>query len=166
MIVNVTVNHLFDTRGHRLTNLNQPWIIDILQKYADTVHQTGAPLTNCFGFIDGTVRPICRPTRHQRVCYNGHKRFHSLKFQSVVVPVGMIANMFGTIEGRRHDCALLRRSGLLNVLDNARLVDNNGLPFALYGDPAYPVRNYLLSPFKGANLTQDQQNFNRLIFMY
>ena len=27
---------------------------------------------------------ICRPTRHQRGCYNGHKRINAIKFQSVV----------------------------------------------------------------------------------
>ncbi|CAH3150859.1 unnamed protein product, partial [Pocillopora meandrina] len=37
------------------------------------------PLTNCFGFINCTVRPICRPGEKQRVVYNGHKRVHALK---------------------------------------------------------------------------------------
>ena len=163
MIINSTLDYIFEIHGHLLTNINQPWIINNLQKYADAIHQKGAPLTNCFGFIDGTVRPICRPTHNQRVCYNGHKRIHSLKFQSVVVPDGLIASMFGPIEGRRHDCALLRESGLMEELDNAGLVDARGLPFALYGDPAYPIRNYLLCPFKGANLTEEQQTFNRMM---
>ena len=30
----------------------------LLQTYADAVSAQGAPLNNCFGFIDGTVRPI------------------------------------------------------------------------------------------------------------
>ncbi|KAL9977147.1 hypothetical protein ACROYT_G014520 [Oculina patagonica] len=33
--------------------------------------------------MDGTVRPIARPGERQRVLYNGHKRVHALKFQSV-----------------------------------------------------------------------------------
>lgn len=33
----------------------------------------GAPVTNCIGFIEGTVRPIACPIRHQRETYNGHK---------------------------------------------------------------------------------------------
>ena len=32
-----------------------------LQLYVDAVRDKGSVLTNCFGFIDGTVRPICRP---------------------------------------------------------------------------------------------------------
>ena len=41
----------------------------------------GAPLDCCWGFIDGTARPIARPKRHQKVMYSGHKRIHCLKFQ-------------------------------------------------------------------------------------
>ena len=29
-----------------------------LEKYAAVIHAKGTPLTNCWGFIDGTVRPI------------------------------------------------------------------------------------------------------------
>ena len=34
-------------------------------------------LDNSLGFIDGTVRPICKPATHQRVVYNGDKRIHA-----------------------------------------------------------------------------------------
>ena len=57
-----------------------------LREYADCIHQKGAPLDNCFGFIDGTVRQIARPQINQGVVYNGHKRVHALKFQCVVLP--------------------------------------------------------------------------------
>ena len=57
----------------------------------------GAPLKNCFRFVDGTVRPVCRPKRSQKTVFNGHKRVHSLKFQSVVLPNGMIANLYGPV---------------------------------------------------------------------
>ena len=56
-----------------------------------------AALDNCIGFIDGTVRPICLPGELQRIVYNGHKRVHALKFQSVTLPNGMIANMYGPV---------------------------------------------------------------------
>ena len=103
MIINKTIGLIWTSHRHRLTSLNVPWLQPAqLQEYADVVHAKGEPLTNCFGFIDGTVRPICRPTRHQRVCYNGHKRVHALKFQSVVTPNGLIANLYGPMEGRRH----------------------------------------------------------------
>ena len=69
-----------------------------LQEYADVIHLRGAPLEKCFGFIDGTVRPIARPDQHQRIVYNGHKLVHSLKFQCVALPNRLIGNMFGHVD--------------------------------------------------------------------
>lgn len=57
----------------------------------------GAPLDNCFGFLDGTVPPIARPGMNQRVMYNGHKRVHSLKFQAVAKPNGLTANLHDAV---------------------------------------------------------------------
>ena len=68
-----------------------------LEQYAIAVAEKGAALDNCYGFIDGTVRPICRPQDNQRVVYNGHKRVHAIKFQSVTVPSGMIAQIYGPV---------------------------------------------------------------------
>ena len=65
--------------------------------YADGVHSKGAALDNCFGFIDGTVRPISRPKSNQRVVYNGHKGVHALKFQAVSLPTGLIGNIYGPV---------------------------------------------------------------------
>ena len=68
-----------------------------LQTYADAIHNRGAPLDNCLGFIDGTVRPICRPKQDQRMVYNGHKRIHALKFQSLALPNGLIGHLYGPL---------------------------------------------------------------------
>ena len=54
-------------------------------------------MISCFGFIDGTVRPICRLSKNQQVVYNGHKRVHALKFQSVALPNGLIGNIYGPV---------------------------------------------------------------------
>ena len=40
-------------------------------------------------------RPICRPGQNQRSVYNGYKRVHNIKFQSVVLPNGLIGNLAG-----------------------------------------------------------------------
>ena len=57
----------------------------------------GALLDNCFGFIDGTVRPISKPAELLEVVFNGHTRVHSIKFQSITVRPGLIANPFGSV---------------------------------------------------------------------
>ena len=98
MISNRMVDFMFDSHGHRLMNWNNSLLNPpALQRYTDAISNKGVALANCFGFIDGTVRPICRPGINQRVVYNGHKRVHALKFQSVTLPNGMIANMYGPV---------------------------------------------------------------------
>lgn len=78
-------NHTFDTFDHLVTSLDQPWLTaPFLHQYAHVINAKGAPLTHCFGFVDGTVRAMCRPIHHQREVYNGHKRCHGVKFQSIM----------------------------------------------------------------------------------
>ena len=71
----------------------------------------------------------------------------------------MIADLFGPIEGRRHDAFMLGVSGLLPLLE--RIIKPNGEPYVVYGDPAYGISRHIISPFKGAHLTEPQQQFNR-----
>lgn len=98
MITNEILDFIYAHHRHRLTEWNQQLLnAENLQIYADTIYTKGAALSNCFGFVDGTVRPVCRPKQHQRTVYNGHKRVHSIKFQSVTLPNGIIANMFGPV---------------------------------------------------------------------
>ena len=68
MVSNHLMNLIYSNWHHLLTNLQQPWLSPAnLQQFADAIHQKGAPLDNCFGFVDGTVRPVSRPGRNQRV---------------------------------------------------------------------------------------------------
>ncbi|XP_023221108.1 protein ALP1-like [Centruroides sculpturatus] len=158
--VHETVNIIYNSRSKLLLNINEIKLTrEKLNLFSQIITAKGAPLTNCWGFIDGTVRPICRPIRHQRVVFSGHKRIHCLKFQSVVTPDGMIANLFGPIEGRRHDSGMLRESNLLEHLA-AIPCSENGTQFVLYGDSGYPLRQHLITPFRGASLTPEQQVFN------
>ena len=112
-----------------------------------------------FGLIDGTVRKIARPKYLQRIMYNGHKRVHAIKFQSIVLPNGLISNLSGPYEGKRHDCTMLEES---RVLPNLRQVAfHNGVPLCLYGDPAYPLGVHLQGPFRELPLTPKMQAYNK-----
>ena len=75
-------------------------------------------------------------------------------FQSVESPNGLVAHMFGPIEGRRHDAFMLAQSGLHEKLRH--LTKPNGDPFVLYGDPAYGLTQNI-----GAQLTARQAQFNK-----
>ncbi|POM79199.1 LOW QUALITY PROTEIN: Hypothetical protein PHPALM_3180 [Phytophthora palmivora] len=66
---------------------------------------------------DSLMERAYRPklAREQRSVYSGHKQRHGLKFQTVVTWDGMIFHLYGQskdVEGRRHDVALLHKSGL------------------------------------------------------
>ena len=93
------------------TARNQQWLSpNNLQIFADAIHDKGAPLENYWGFVDGTVRPIYRPGKNQRIIYNGHKKVHTIKFQSLVAPSGQIANLFGPVETRTQPAIVCSKS--------------------------------------------------------
>ena len=98
MISNEVVDWMYTTHGHKITQWNHDLLNPAaLNQYADAISNKGAALENCFGFIDGTVRPISRPDANQRIVYNGHKRVHALKFQSVALPNELIDHLYGPV---------------------------------------------------------------------
>ena len=98
MVSNKVLDYIYDTHSHRITQWNHQVLSQpLLQVYSDTIAAQGSALDNCFGFVDGTVRPICRPAEHQRAVYNSHKRVHALKFQSVALPNGLIGHLYGPV---------------------------------------------------------------------
>ena len=98
MVTNQVLDFIYDTHGRRVLQWNHNLLNPrSLEEYTYAVSRKGAPLDNCFGFVDGTVRPVSRPEENQTVLYNGHNRVHAIKFQSVALPNGLIANMFGPV---------------------------------------------------------------------
>ena len=83
------------------------------------------------------------------------KTWHGVKFQSIILPDGMVAQMFGPVEGRRHDVFLLSQSRLD---EHMQLLPPDAY---VYGDQAYPLRPWLLAPFKGPNKPIPQRAWNR-----
>jgi hypothetical protein len=145
--------HLLTFDHHRLTPRK-------LREYANIIRKKASPLHNCWGFVDGTVRPIARPVRMQRTVYNGHKRVHALKYHAIVTPDGIIAHFYGPVEGRRHDKVIWNESGIMDhLLRHSH--EEDGTPMQIYGDPAYGVNRHLISPFQGARLDPRQQLFNK-----
>ena len=71
-----------------------------------------------------------------------------------------MANLHGSIEGKRHDSGMLAMSGLLDALQRYS-VSPYGNTLCIYGDPAYPLRPCFQAPFRGAVLTPDQQAWNK-----
>ncbi len=121
--------------------------------------ETEGVVNNVFGFIDGTFRPTCRPSRHQKIAYSGHKRRHGIKFQSVVIPNGMVAALHGPEAGSRHDSFLLGESEILDQLESMFPTAN----YSLYGDPAYPQSGWLHGGYRNPRPNTPQAEYNKLL---
>lgn len=79
--------------------------------------------------------------------------------QSLETPNGLIAHLFGPIEGRRHDAFMLGESGLQDKLKY--ITKPNGEPFVIYGDPGYGLALNILASFRGFHFTAQEKAFNR-----
>ncbi|XP_070377116.1 uncharacterized protein [Dermacentor albipictus] len=157
-VTSQVISHITATFGYLLSDCNNHhWLSRAsLKDFSNAIRSKGTPLHNCWAFVDGTARPICRPKRNQQAYFSGHKRVHCLKYQSFMCPNGIICQLDGPYPGRRHDADILQESQAYEKLE--RLV--GGQTFVVYGDPAYPLRPLLMKPYAGAFPTASQRAFN------
>ena len=81
------------------------------------------------------------PGHNQRIIYNGHKHIHALKFQSIVAPNGLIANLFGPVEGCRHDSTMLAISQIYPQMQQLSR-GQNGQPTCTVTLPSLTYPNF------------------------
>lgn len=158
-IADVTAAHLFERWKHVLRYDHHRLRPQTLRRFADKLVEAGCSLDNCWGFLDGTLRKVARPDWNQRILYNGWKRYHALKYHCLLTPDGLIAHVYGPVEGRRHDEVVYRMSGLPELLA-LHSWDVDGGPMVIYGDSGYGLSNHLLSPFSSINISSDQKRWN------
>jgi hypothetical protein len=163
-IHNHVLNDLYDDFGHLLRLKPENFSVGDLTLLGEAVHAvTKSEIDTCIGFIDGTVRSICRPTIDQDVVYNGHRRTHALKYQAFVAPNGLIIDLYGPRAGVDHDARLFHESNLnekLSLLVRPSHWNDNAIPFCCFGDQAYPATSFVGLPMRGQNLTRGQREFN------
>ena len=117
-------------------------------------------LSYIIGFIDGTIRKMCRPGGDddpQRECYDCHHKVQGLAWQSVVFANGIIGYIHMEV-GRRHDSYLRSQSALNERF--AAVQERNDVQCKVYGDAAYPIMSHIDRGFKGANLTDAEKAYN------
>ena len=111
-------------------------------------------------FIDCTVIQSCRPgsgpasggvgaPRYnnyiQMAFYNGWKRHHGTKWQSIESPIGVCIDMFGPRSFRRCDLNLLISSNINTKLAQVQAQKPVERQKCLFGDGIYPADTHLLS---------------------
>ncbi|XP_049519125.1 uncharacterized protein LOC119445933 [Dermacentor silvarum] len=158
-VTNKVMRHIERKFGFLLDDLTvHKWLTtEDLKAMSEAVYLKGAPLKNCWAFNDGTVWPICRPSKDQRTYFSGHKRLHALKYQSLMCPNGLICELDGPYPGSKHDAGIFHDSGLYKKLEK---LNEGNQQFVLYGDPAYPLRPLLMKPYGGTRKTVQQEKFN------
>lgn len=158
-IIKFALNHVLNQKGYLLSDL-KVWK-DQIETFSSAIFRKCHTYATCIGFVDGTVRPICRPTEGQKYVYSGHKRCHGLKYQMVVGPNGMVLNLYGPVLGTRHDTYLLYKSQLIPQLESLSTLAQK--QFCVFGDMAYPLSAHIQCPVKGANLSADDNYFNSVM---
>jgi hypothetical protein len=112
------------------------------------------------GFIDGTVREICKPSVLQGPLYNGKDRKHSLKYQAITTPDGMIKHLAGPYPGTRHDQFMLHDSEILEWIGSFPLQPDTQCPYQIYADAGYSSVPGIIVPYHDPELNATHAGFN------
>ena len=100
--------------------------------------------------------------------YFNRKHFYSYVMQGVVDSKGLYLSVSTGYPGRLHDTRVLRLSRLFDAAENDLIlveptvdVDGTTVRPLIVGDSAYPLKEWLLCPFKdNGALTREHKNFN------
>ncbi len=134
---------------------------DDIARFCAGIHRkTNFPI--CFGFIDGTIRPVCKPGLLQGEMYNGKDRVHSIKYQGFCTPDGMLQQLSGPWPGRRHDQVMYSHSGLPEWLDTLPR-HSSGAMYCLYADCGYHTQPGLMVPFPDGEVNMLHEAFNQVM---
>ena len=106
---------------------------------------------NVIGAIDGTHIEIRPPKEHAQT-YVNRKGYHSIILQCVCREDMRFTDCFAGWPGSCHDSRVLRNSDLWEKGDN--LCGNDHI----IGDGAYPIRRWLLTPYRDTGRLTPQQN--------
>ena len=145
-----------------------PLSAEDLQRFAQVV-STKSGVDVVFGFLDGTVRPICKPSIGQSEFYSGKDRLHAIKFQICNTPDGIIRHIDGPWPGRRHDHHMVNSAPLssgspaLTSWIIAHPPTRWGTPYVVYADQGYWQQPGIQVPWPDADFNPEHAVFNDMM---
>lgn len=162
------ISFLMETWSFLLTdNLEfwKPYLVPMSKKIEWKYLQCGGvmPPNTIFrvcAFIDCTYIYSCRPGGGPRfpgvgsarndnliqfTFYNGYKKGHGLKYQTVELPNGMACHVYGPKPLRKSDVEILQQSNIHNKWQELHADVPADDWKVLYGDGIYPIHQFILS---------------------
>lgn len=124
--------------------------------------QTKSPNLPTFivGSIDCCEVPVMPPIEDPASYFN-RKHYYSVKLQAIVDHIPLFRDVFIGWPGRSHDARTFTNSPIFTMLDNQpSLLPHN---YFIVGDSAYPLKVYLMTPFKHLAATPQQKRYNKAI---
>ncbi|XP_065312788.1 uncharacterized protein LOC135922330 [Gordionus sp. m RMFG-2023] len=123
-------------------------------------------LPNCVGCIDGKNCRIRKPPHSGSGFYN-YKHFFSVVLQGIVDAKGKFITVDVGSFGSESDGGVFANSKIYKMIENGEIqlppskrLPNSSLLFPhFFADDAYPLKSYILKPYKGI-LTPQQEAFN------
>lgn len=123
---------------------------------------------NCVGAIDGKHIRIKCPANSGSMYFN-YKKYFSIVLQGLVDANYRFISVEVGSYGKQSDGGIFTTSSLYHHLEQdtfnipppKALPDTDIIvPHVLVGDAAYPLKNYLMRPFSGQNLSPEHEIFN------
>ncbi|XP_026826315.1 putative nuclease HARBI1 isoform X2 [Ooceraea biroi] len=108
------------------------------------------------GCIDGTYITIRTPAHKIKSTYVNRHDISSLTLQAICDSKKKFLDIFTGPPSKIHDARVFNLSFISTTLPNIC-----GNEWHILGDTAYPLKKYLITPYKDyGNLTEEQRNFN------
>lgn len=109
------------------------------------------------GCIDGTFIPMRTPYHKIKSTYVNRHDMPAITMQGICGPTKLFLDVFTGLPGKIHDARVYNLSFI-----SKRLPQECGQRFHILGDSAYPIRRWLLTPYRDyGNLTEKQKKYNR-----
>ena len=83
----------------------------------------------------------CLINEVQEAWWNGWRKLHGMKWQTVILANGMDAHVFGPLPCRRNDLFSLRESNILELMADVQI--NEPIKYKIFGDSAYYNNEYI-----------------------
>ncbi|XP_044766215.1 putative nuclease HARBI1 [Coccinella septempunctata] len=128
----------------------------------EELHTVAPHYPGAVGAIDGT-HIFAKVEKAQQDSYIDRYRRHSINLMAICDGNCFFTYIFVGFPGSAHDSRVFQNSSLYHQIEShgpQKFFDEN---FHLIGDSAFGLRSWLMTPYKGNNLTRKQKKHNYML---